>query len=87
MINGGLSALAQTNNAVFANPAVNIMPPGHSPYWAPLDQRYPGVALDRIFMFNHKGGSIIVSPSVLSPESCFTVADGSTQPKPPPNCR
>jgi hypothetical protein len=75
------STLAQTNNVVFADPAVDTMAPGHSPYWQPLGQRFPGVALDRIFM--NSGGANIASPSALSPDSCFTVADGNKPPKPP----
>jgi hypothetical protein len=81
IINGSISTLARTNNVVFSDPAVDTAPPGHSPYWAPLDQRFPGVALDRIFMTS--GGATIASPSALGTDSCFAVADGSSQPKPP----
>jgi hypothetical protein len=87
IIHGQLLTLAKTGNVRFTSVWV-ATGLGLKQKWADLGTPIPGVTLERIFMDAYKNGPVIASPSTMTLDQCFTVADGSKPPSPPPatNC-
>jgi len=79
-----LPQLARTSNVDFQGVWASFSPPGQSPGWEYISGSFAGATLQRIFMVNHIGGTVIASPSAIpNLDNCFTVADGSNPPPTP----
>jgi len=80
-----LANLAQTTNPVYDPAFFSTAPPG-TPFWHNYFQTPAGATLYDIVMLNNAQTAIIATPSNAdADQDGFQVADGNTQPPPPPS--
>ena len=80
-----LAKLAQTTNPVFDPALFSTAPPG-APSWHNFFQTPAGATLYDILMLNDAQTAVIATPSNADADhDGFQVADGNTQPPPPPS--
>ena len=80
-----LAKLARTTNPVYDPAAFSTAPPG-PPSWRKYFLTPAGATVYDIAMFNNAGTAVIATPSNADADlDGFQVADGHTQPPPPPS--